>query len=159
MENPALIILTLLLLVIVCCVFLLRFWAKRLGVLRGAVIYSDSEREPGFTLRSRKIPLQGRPDYLLNKNGKIYPVEFKKKTAPKNNRPYDNHIMQLIAYCYLVEEHFGKKVEFGFIKYEDREYKINYTNEYKNYLLKLVEEIYQHKQQGIELHCHHPNHY
>lgn len=136
--------------------YLLSYWTKRLSVLKNNVVYSDSEKFPGFILRSNRIPLNGKPDFLIKVKGTVYPVEFKKTTSPRE--PYQNHIMQLMAYCFLVEERFGKRPEYGIIKYFDKEFKVSYTVEKEQDLKRIVGEILECKKSGKELFCNHRAH-
>ena len=48
-------------------------------------------------LFDRDLGLTGKPDYLVEQNGKIIPVEVKTGRTPE--APYDSHIFQVAAYC------------------------------------------------------------
>ncbi len=101
----------------------------------GERLYSDTESNPGVTLYSESLPLAGKPDYLL-KNGKyLIPVEIKTGKTPY--RPYRSHIMQLTAYCRLVKENYGIRPVYGVIRYPEKEFLIEYTNDN----LTLLEEV------------------
>lgn len=126
------------------------------GVLNGNRIYSDSENMPGEILYSKTLPLSGKPDYLIKKDGVIYPVEVKSGRTP--GEPYENHTMQLMAYCLLVEENFGVRPTGGYLKYPDKEFKLAFTDEAREGIISLVKEIYRLKVSGEELNCNHPEH-
>ena len=46
--------------------------------------------------------LAGKPDYLVRRWRYVLPVEVKSGPAPAE--PYRSHVLQLAAYCLLVEE-------------------------------------------------------
>jgi CRISPR-associated exonuclease Cas4 len=145
------------LLVGVALLLIVRRGRGTLGILNKSQIYSDTQSMPGKVMKSKKLPLVGKPDYLIKDNGLVIPVEIKTGLTPKE--PHESHVMQLMAYCYLVEEIYGTRPPGGYLKYPDREFKIRYTNEAISHLEKLVFEIIENKQSGQEFHCNHKNHY
>ena len=88
---------------------LLLFWVstvrrKRAGLPGGRVIYTDT-RDWGPVEKPLYDPLlglTGKPDYIVEQNGRFIPVEVKTGRTP--DAPYDSHIFQLAAYCHLVEK-------------------------------------------------------
>lgn len=96
----------------------------------GEIIYQDTaapqrvEHEVSKPLFSRQFMLAGKPDYLVEENGEIVPVEIKSGNAP--TRPYESHVMQLAAYCLLVTEVYGQRPSHGIIRYQDRHFTIAY---------------------------------
>jgi len=82
-----------------------RAWARQQqsGLPPGRLIYVDTgawnrcER----SLFSNEHRLTGRPDYLVTGREGIVPVEVKSGAAPA--APYAAHVLQLAAYCLLVE--------------------------------------------------------
>ena len=69
-------------------------------------------------LFARRIGLTGKPDYLLDVRGNTIPVEVKpRRRAP---RPYESDLMQLAAYCLLVEETIGTAPPYGLLRYAER---------------------------------------
>ena len=78
---------------------------KQSGIPGGKIIYSDVKmwgkplEKPLF---DGSIGLVGKPDYLIEQNGLVIPVEVKSCRPPE--APYDLHIFQLAAYCLLVEK-------------------------------------------------------
>ena len=50
-------------------------------------------------------------------------------------------MFQLIAYCLLVAEHYGRRPTHGILKYADREFTIAYTAEYEQELRRIVAEM------------------
>jgi CRISPR-associated exonuclease Cas4 len=92
-------------------------------------------------LRSEKLGLVGRPDYLIETDAGVVPVEAKSAAVPPDGRPRDSHVAQLAAYCLLVEDVLGAPVPYGLIKYRDREARVEYTPELKARALALIEEM------------------
>jgi len=85
------------------------------------------------------LELTGKPDYLVEKNGQIIPVEVKSGRAPQ--APYDSHIYQLAAYCLLVEKTYGKRPPYGIIHYENRDFAVDYTHELETALIDLLADM------------------
>ena len=111
------------------------------GLPGGRVIYTDTRgwsklEKPLFYAA---LELTGKPDYLVEQNGKIIPVEVKSGRAP--DAPYDSHIYQLASYCLLVEKTYHKRPPYGIIHYEDKDFSVEYTHELEQSLLELVTEM------------------
>lgn len=102
---------------------------KRSGLPAGRVIYSDTRtwREPPEPLYAASLNLAGKPDYLIHKWTYVLPVEVKSSPAPAE--PYRSHVLQLAAYCYLVQENTGRRPPYGVLHYEGRTIAIPYTRE------------------------------
>lgn len=153
-----------LLLILLFALLIVAAWAQRLarktgrrtGLPRGNLLYSDTGFPTGRTgkiitesggervekaLTSRRYNLTGRPDYLVRTADGIVPVEAKSARCPPGGRAYDSHIMQLAAYCLLVEDVLNESVPYGIIRYRDCEVSIEYTPELREDLLALIEEI------------------
>lgn len=144
--------------------WLLNLRKSKFGVLAGKRIYSDTEENPGVVLYSLTINLAGKPDYIIKESGGEIPVEVK-TTSRIPSEPYQNHVMQLMSYCLLVEENYGKAPIGGYLRYLDphnklpaKEFKIRYTDEARDGVISLVKEITELKISGEELYCTHPEH-
>lgn len=114
---------------------------KATGLPGGRVIYTDTRgwnklEKPLFYA---PLNLTGKPDYLIEKNGQIIPVEVKSGRAP--DAPYDSHIYQLAAYCLLVEKTYAKRPPYGVIHYEGKDFAVDYTRELEESLLALLAEM------------------
>lgn len=114
---------------------------KRSGLPGGRVIYSDMNRwgPNEEALYDATIGLTGRPDYLIQQGNFIIPVEVKTGRVP--SAPYDSHIFQVAAYCYLVEKSMGQRPPYGIIHYGKRSFAVDYTKEMELALLDLISEI------------------
>ena len=108
-------------------------------------------------LDSARYGLIGRPDYLVRVENGIAPVELKSGKAPRSGRPYGGHLLQLAAYCLLVEDVCQAYVPFGVLEYEDRSIPVEYTSSLREDLLNLIEEMRSAKRLG-ELHISHNSH-
>ena len=145
--------------ILVLGILMLYLWfvqRKRFGILNQELTYSDSEQLPGEVLYSRKISLAGKPDYIIKQNGIYIPVEIKTGRTPR--QPYENHTMQLMAYCFLVEEKYGVRPPGGYLKYPEKEFHIAFTDEAKEGITSIVKEILQRKKSNLEISCRHPQH-
>ena len=123
---------------------------RRTGLTQGKVIYADSDqwqavREP---LYDPQLKLTGKPDYILRlREGVLVPVEVKNMPAPA--QPYANHVMQLAAYCLLLEGKSGQRPPYGLLRYRERTFQVDYTSGLEQALLALVEEIREVERQGV----------
>jgi CRISPR-associated exonuclease Cas4 len=130
--------------------------SRQSGLPGGQIVYSDMGYAVGQVggieknregvkqekpLISSAYGLIGRPDYLVRTDEGIIPVEVKSTKCPANGRAYDSHVMQLAAYCLLVEDSIGANVPYGIIRYSDCEIILAYTEELRDDLLELLEEM------------------
>jgi CRISPR-associated exonuclease Cas4 len=111
------------------------------GLPHGRVIYSDAGawQRNDQSLFSAQYQLVGKPDYLVRTDEGIVPVEVKSSPAPQQPRP--GHVLQLAAYCLLVEEQLGEHVPHGIIHYADRQFAIDYTPALRAELLRAMGEM------------------
>lgn len=114
---------------------------RRLGLPQGRLVYLDSE-----SLLRQESPLydpltgiSGKPDFLMQTDAGLVPVELKSGKAP--HVPYKSHVYQLAAYCRLVDRVYGKRPPNGILKYSDRSYELDYSSDLEASLLDLVAEI------------------
>jgi CRISPR-associated exonuclease Cas4 len=125
---------------------LLLFWLsgrsrKKSALPRGHIIYSDTglwgkTEKPFFDVETQ---LTGKPDYLIRQGDMLIPVEVKSHYSP--TEPYDSHVMQLMAYCYLLEAANGIPPSHGIIQYRNRSFAVDYGQEQKETLMELLDEI------------------
>lgn len=120
-----------------------RMWRES-GLPRGEILYSDTgtwyaQEAP---LYSARLQLTGRPDYLVEEpDGGIVPVEVKSGAAPPY--PHQSHVLQLAAYCLLVDESYGRRPERGILQYADNAFSIPFTPELEETLLDVLAEMHE----------------
>ncbi len=95
-------------------------------------------RQTSRLLRSERYGLTGRPDYILERGGDIIPVEVKSGRKPKG--PLFSHVLQVAAYCLLLEEE-GNKVSHGILRYGDMEHEVEFDAEMRSILLGKLKEM------------------
>ena len=102
-------------------------------------MYADNRlwRSGERSIFSSKHHLIGKPDYLVRSGDGTLPVEVKSSQAPGSG-PHDSHVLQLAAYCLLVEENSGLRPSHGLIKYNDDLYEVDYTPCLERELLELM---------------------
>lgn len=108
------------------------------------VVYADTGawekiEQPLF---SRRYSLAGKPDYIVEQNGAIVPVEVKPNR--RASAPRESDVMQLAAYGLLIEETLGKDrtaPAYGLLKYRDAVFQVDFTDELRAHLLDLIEQM------------------
>src|SRR6266849_386376 len=78
----------------------------RTGLPTRDILYADvdSPLPQPAPLISTRYRLSGKPDYLVRVKDGVAPVELKSGRSPSSGRPYEGHLLQLAAYCLLVED-------------------------------------------------------
>jgi CRISPR-associated exonuclease Cas4 len=114
---------------------------RHTGLPVGRVVYADTGawRRCERPLFSNHYRLTGRPDYLVQKGTDLIPVEVKSGTAPQ--QPYPAHMLQLAAYCLLVEDQEGRAPPHGILKYDDRAFEVDYTPGLRAELIQTLEQL------------------
>jgi CRISPR-associated exonuclease Cas4 len=115
------------------------------GLPAGRIVYADTGdwRPLEKPLFSAEYGLTGKPDYLVQTRSGLIPVEVKSSATPP--RPYSSHVLQLAAYCLLVEAMAGQSPPHGLIKYADATFEIDYTPALRAELLALLEAMRFHR--------------
>jgi CRISPR-associated exonuclease Cas4 len=128
----------------------------RSGLPAGRLVYSDTGyavgrlgelvrdqqgRKVERPLLSKRYGLVGRPDYLIETDDRIIPIEVKSAKLPASGQPYDSHVFQVAAYCLLVEETLNAPVPYGVIRYRDGEVRVDYSAELRDALLDVMDEM------------------
>jgi CRISPR-associated exonuclease Cas4 len=114
---------------------------RRTGLPWTRIAYDDTTRwrrteEP---LIARRYGLVGKPDYVLEARGQFVPVEVKPgRTAQE---PYPSDMMQLAAYCLLIEETSGVRPRYGLLRYAHATFKIPFDNRLRDELITLIGEM------------------
>jgi len=111
------------------------------GLPSGRVVYADTGdwRPPDKPFFSPKYGLTGKPDYLVETRAGLIPIEVKTRAAPA--QPYASHVLQLAAYCLLVEESENRSAPYGVIKYADVAFEVDYTPTLRRDLLAILDEM------------------
>ena len=114
---------------------------REAGLPGGRIIYTDTRAwgEVEKPLVDQVLGLTGKPDYLVEQNGMIIPIEVKSGRTPA--APYDSHIFQVAAYCLLVEKTYGKRPPYGIIHYPNRDFAVDYTDQLESSLLDQLAEM------------------
>lgn len=116
---------------------------KQTGLPGGRVIYSDTHmwgqpiEKPLF---DGSLGITGKPDYLIEQNGELIPVEVKSSRAPR--APYDAHIYQLAIYCLLVEKVYQRSPSRGLIHYPGKTFEVEFTAQLREQTLALISEMH-----------------
>ncbi len=132
-------------LILFCLAVLLLLYALRLrrqtGVPWTRVVAGDTHgwRPLERPLFSRRYGLTGKPDYLLQLAHGYVPVEV--KPTRRAAYPYDSDLMQLVAYCLLVEEMTGRPPPYGLLRYADATFRVDYTPAVRTELLAILEDM------------------
>jgi len=122
-------------------------WASRLrresGVPQGQISHSDTygglPGVPGKPLFSERYGLSGTPDYIVTTREGSVPVEV--KPGRNETKPHESHLLQVLAYCLLLEESNGKPPPYGLLRYSTDTFRVDYNNETRAYLLQVLEEM------------------
>lgn len=124
---------------------------KEANLPAGEIVSADTIPDHHRTeiLFAPSIGLSGKPDYLVRRDGGLIPVELKSSLAPE--KPYDSHLIQLVAYCYLVEENYGIRPKYGILQYRDATYRVPYTDELENWLVETVQQMQESLLKGEEV--------
>jgi CRISPR-associated exonuclease Cas4 len=118
---------------------------RKSGLPAGRVIYADTHshnwRPAPRPFFSARFGLVGKPDYLVETGQGLIPVEVKSGSAP--DVPYLGHILQVAAYCLLVEDSTGKPSPHGWLQYANALFEIDFTRELQQELLNNLAEMRQ----------------
>jgi CRISPR-associated exonuclease Cas4 len=120
--------------------YLARVQKERAGLPAHArVVYADTGawQRVEKPLFSRKYLLTGKPDYLVEENRALIPIEVKPNRVAAEPRWSDT--LQLAAYGLLVAETFGQEPPYGLLKYRDQVFRIDLTAELRADLLAVLE--------------------
>ena len=129
------------LLIALVLLFISGYQRRAAGLPGGRVVYVDTRAWDAVEkpLFDADLGLTGKPDYLVEQNGKLIPVEVKTGRTPE--APYDSHIFQVAVYCLLVHKTYGKRPPHGLIHYPNRDFAVDYTPALESALLDLLADI------------------
>lgn len=103
------------------------------------ITYVDSQNIQPKLLISEKLGLSGRPDYILLIENEHIPVEIKTGRVPRG--PLFSHILQVAAYCVLLEEEFGTPPSHGILRYGHTQNVVDYDAALRDLVLLKLEEM------------------
>jgi hypothetical protein len=111
-----------------------------IGLPDGRVVYEDVERRRmlAWPLVSVRHGLTGKPDYLVETNDGLVPVELKSRECPRSG-PYAGDAAQLTAYCVLAEDTTSAAPTHGIVQYLDRPWRIPYNRGSREQVLQILE--------------------
>lgn len=113
---------------------------RDLGLPSGDLVYEDADGE-GEPLSSREFPLVGKPTYVVQlSDGRPVPIELK-PGVQNLKEPQSNHVVQIGAYCLLLEDYFEEPPTHGVLRYADREFTIDYTPALRKKVLRLLKDM------------------
>jgi len=113
---------------------------RALGLPKGQLVYEDADGQ-GEPLSSSAYPLVGKPDYIVQApDGCPVPVELKLNVLDATV-PFSNHVVQVGAYCLILEDYFDQAPTHGILRYADREFTIDYTPTLRKKVIKLLSEM------------------
>jgi CRISPR-associated exonuclease Cas4 len=108
--------------------------------LRGRVVASDSVvSRPSKVLRSARHGIVGKPDYVVEEKGRIAPVEL--KPSRESDAPWLRDVVQLAAYCLLLEETEPRFAGYGYLRYAHRTFRIDFTDRVRAELLRTIADM------------------
>jgi CRISPR-associated exonuclease Cas4 len=121
---------------------------KDLGLPVGELVYEDADGL-GEPLTSDQYPLVGKPDYIIKlDDGRMVPIELK-LNVHHATAPYSNHIVQIAAYCLILEDYSEVQPTHGILRYADREFTVDYTPALRKKVIRLLNEMQQCNEQQV----------
>ena len=115
------------------------------GLPTGDVIYSDTGawQQVEKALINREHGLIGKPDYLVQvkEKGRTFTIPVEVKSAKRPVTPHTGHLLQLGAYCLLVEAAYQRTPPYGLLHYADATLRIPFTAELRQEVLTVAETI------------------
>jgi len=113
---------------------------RRRSGLRGRIVASDSVvSRPSRALRSARHGIVGKPDYLVEERGRIAPVEL--KPSRESDAPWLRDVVQLAAYCLLLEETEPRFAGYGYLRYAHRTFRIDFTERVRQELMRTIAQM------------------
>jgi len=105
----------------------------------GEISYVDMKTTRPEMLISRTHCISGRPDFILQQDGISIPVEAKTGLIPRG--PLFSHIVQVAAYCVILEDINGKAPTHGILRYGSIDHEVEYTTDLKKLVLEKAADI------------------
>lgn len=109
--------------------------------ITGTVLYADADGQ-AKTLVSHRYGLVGKPDYVVEKDGALIPVEKKTRDC-LNGKPFPSEVLQLAAYCLILEDLSGRQIKLGRLQYNNRTIDVPFDRALRDSLEQVLSEIRQ----------------
>jgi len=127
-----------------CAIIVILLWwvAQRMrqqtGLPWATTLASDVNDALPFqeTLIAHEYGLLGKPDYLLKRREGLIPVEVKPTRRAK--KPFESDMMQLAAYCLLVETCLGSRPPYGLLRYANHTFRVDYDDTLRADILTVI---------------------
>lgn len=120
---------------------------------KGEICYTDLS-VPAKPLFSRRYLLAGKPDYIVRNTRSIIPVEV--KTGWSERTPYKGHVLQLAAYCQILEDAEGCFVPYGILVYDGKQrFKVRFDPSLRFELEQTIQRMRQDQQNGRNIQRNH----
>lgn len=95
------------------------------------------------------LGLIGKPDYIIRRGRDIIPVEVKPLRRAK--RPYESDIYQLLAYCILIEQTYGKRPPYALLRYANHTFRIDYDDDVEAEVRDIIAQMHEAQYQADEV--------
>ncbi len=109
---------------------------RGVGGVKGAKFVSER------LLRSKRLMLAGKCDYVVYPNGTSCPLEIKNMKIPPG-KPYKNTLIQLTCYAIMLEEEIANQVDTAYIHYlkDGLTQKVSIAKENKKYIEDIIKQM------------------
>lgn len=115
------------------------------GLPAGELVYQDTGawQKVEKALLNRQHGLTGKPDYLVQvkEKGQSFTIPVEVKSAKRPTTPHAGHILQLGAYCLLVEEAYQRTPPYGLLHYANATVRIPFTDALRHEVIAAAETI------------------
>ena len=106
----------------------------------GRLLESDGPAAlPARVMRSARHGIAGKPDALTRERGRVAPVEV--KPSRYSDEPWLRDVVQVAAYCLLVEETHKNPAGYGYLRYANRTFRIDFTDTMRATLLDTLAQL------------------
>src|SRR5688572_30674022 len=132
-------------------------WSARLrresGLPQGLVTHSDvDEARRSALLISHRYGLTGTPDYIVDTPDGPVPVEV--KPSRTDTEPRESHLLQVLAYCLLLEEQESTRPPYGLLRYSTETFRVDYNSQTRQHVIAVIAEMREAAKQ-LEVHRSH----
>jgi len=126
---------------------------RSVGLPKGEIVSMDTmDWQRSDPLYAPRLRLAGKPDYVVRVGPSLVPVEV--KPGRRASQPYESDVLQLMAYCLLVEETSGRRPDYGLLCYKTHTFRLAYDGRLRGLVLDTVDQM----RRDLLRHDVHPNH-